>query len=69
MADYQIVRQAETFRIGLDGTTRRMRTILYTIGEDGPFTLEVPEDQYNAAEVTKRLEEDARRVMEIRGRR
>jgi|GEM_PF-4773783 len=64
-----IVRQAETFRIGLDGVTRRMRSILYTVGVDGPFTLEIPEDEYQPARVRQLLEEDARRIMEIRGKR
>jgi hypothetical protein len=67
MAEYAIVKQAETFRIGLDGSTRKVRQILYTVGDDGPFTLEVAAESYNPEDVRRMLEEDARRIRSIRG--
>lgn len=61
-----IIAQRESFRIGLDGVTTRLRSVLYMVGTDGPFTLDIPEAEYDPPEVRRRLEEDARRIMEVR---
>lgn len=62
MADFSIIKIAESFRIEPDGSTIKLKRVLYNVGTDGPFTLDVPETEFSAESLRAEL---ARRASEI----
>lgn len=69
MDGLDIVKVAETFRIQEDGTTRKYKQVLWKIGTDGPFTYDVPENEFDADKVRGELEKRALDIQRLRGRK
>ena len=59
---YKIVTVTEGTLLNPDGTFTRTRIVRYTVNNQGPFQLEIPAEEFTAAEVTRRVEAQAREI-------
>lgn len=66
---FTIARIAESFRIDDAGVTTQTKQILFRVGEDGPFSIEVPTASFDPDEVNKLLEAEADKILKLRGAR
>lgn len=60
--DVRVRSVRESVRVDEMGNMTRTRIVIYTVGEHGPFQLEIPAAEFNAATVQQRVEETAREV-------
>lgn len=63
--DVKVVRTAEAFRIDPTGQTRTVMVVMYMVGEQGPFSYEVPTDDFDAVKVRAELEQRAERIRSL----
>ena len=64
--DFKIVRIQESFRIDDGGETRQTKQILYRVGTDGPFSIEIPADEFTPERAREILELEVTKLREIR---
>lgn len=63
----QVLRITEGVKFSPAGTALRVTNILYMVGEDGPFTLEVEPQNNTQAWIEARLAEKAAAIAALRG--
>lgn len=63
----KIVSIHEGIRIDERGNIVRTRVILFYIGNDGPFTIEIPQSEFSPEIVQQKVEEERRKILQIRG--
>lgn len=66
---FEISRIQESFRIDDAGETTQTKQILFRVGKDGPFSIEVPSKDFDPDKVTKMLEVEADKIRKLRGER
>lgn len=66
---FSITRILESFRIDDTGETTQTKQILFKVGKDGPFSLEVPIAEFDPAKVSQLLEAEADKILKLRGAR
>ncbi len=63
----KIVSINEGLKIDERGNIVRTRVVLFYIGNDGPFTIEIPANEFSPEIVQQKIEEERRKIMAIRG--
>ena len=58
----KIIRLGELPTFAPDGSVQRSRTVVYMVGESGPFQIEVPAKGFDAAVVRTMVEEEAQKI-------
>lgn len=66
---FTISRIIESFRIDDSGVTTQVKQILFRVGDDGPFTIEVPSAEFDPEKVKRLLEAEADKIVTLRGTR
>lgn len=66
---FTIARILESFRIDDAGTTTQVKQILFRVGDDGPFSIEVPSADFDPEAVRRLLEAEADKIVTLRGTR
>jgi hypothetical protein len=61
----QVTRIQEAFLPTVNGTLTRGYNVVFTVGTQGPFTLQISADQFSAAEVNKRTQAFAAELAQI----
>ena len=70
MADnFTITSVRESFRIDDAGETKQTKQILFRVGTDGPFSIEVPTEEFEPEKVRALLEAEAAKIKALRGER
>lgn len=64
----EIIKVSEAFRIDEAGGTRRVRQVLYKVGDDGPFSLDFEEAEFDPDRVLERVRLEADKLTKLRGR-
>lgn len=59
---HKVVSITEGTLLNPDGTFSRTRIVRYTVDTQGPFQIEIPAAEFTAAEVVRRVEEQAREI-------
>jgi len=65
-AKISIIRQSHQSELDATGTVRRLVRIDFKIGDDGPFSVSIPELDYSAAAAQDRIEQFAREIQQLR---
>jgi len=65
-AKITIIRQSHQSALDAGGTIRRLVRVDFKIGDDGPFSVSIPETDYSAAAAQDRIEQFAREVGQLR---
>lgn len=58
-----VIREQNTFNTA--GTLQKSYIVSFDVGTHGPFTVTVPGDQFNAANVQKRMQEVADQINQL----
>lgn len=66
---FTISRIQESFRIDDAGETTQTKQILFRVGKDGPFSIEVPSAEFDDEMVRRLLEVEADKILRLRGAR
>ncbi len=70
MADsFTITNVRESFRIDDAGDTTQTKQILFRVGTDGPFSIEIPTVEFEPEKVRALLEAEAQKIKALRGDR
>lgn len=64
---FTITSIAESFRLGDDGSAQQTKQILFRVGKDGPFSIEVPTEEFEPDHVNQLLEAEAEKILKLRG--
>lgn len=66
---FEIVRIQESFRIDPGGDSTQTKQVLFRVGKDGPFSIEIPSAEFTAERARELISEEARKIAELRGSR
>ncbi|MEM2149850.1 MAG: hypothetical protein QXO46_08285 [Nitrososphaerota archaeon] len=56
----------EGIKIDDRGNLIRTRVVIFYIGNDGPFTIEIPQNEFSPEIVQAKIEEEKRKILQIR---
>lgn len=57
----------ESFRINDAGETTQTKQVLFRVGDDGPFSIEIPTIEFEPDNVRRILEAEADKILKLRG--
>lgn len=66
---FTIVSIKESFRLNDAGDSTQTKQILYRVGDDGPFSVEIPTAEFDPAKVREVLTVEANKIVELRAPR
>lgn len=67
--NFTITSVRESFRIDDAGETTQTKQILFRVGPDGPFSIEIPTVEFEPDTVRALLEVEAQKIKALRGER
>ncbi len=66
---FTIVSIKESFRLNDAGDSTQTKQILYRVGDDGPFSVEIPTAEFDPDKVREVLTAEANKIRELRAPR
>ena len=70
MADaFEVVSIKESFRLSDAGDSEQTKQILFRVGTDGPFSIEIPTKEFDPEKVRAVLEAESAKIVALRAPR
>lgn len=63
---FEIVSIKESFRLNDAGDSMQTKQILFRVGTDGPFSVEIPTSEFEPDKVRTLLEAEANKILALR---
>jgi len=65
MSEVKVTRISENSRVNREGLLERIMEVQFTVGDNGPFTLEVPVDEFDEISVREKISSKAREIQAV----